>query len=75
MLEHANKRIIGNLIEFFDHFALDIGLSSRAEDFIQPRSAQVMGNHFADQSDLSQQNGKFSGGFGMRGLLFDDKSA
>jgi hypothetical protein len=75
VFEHPNERVIGDLIELFDHFALDIGLSGGAKDFIQPRSAQIMGDHFADQPDVIQQDGKFSCGFGMRGLLLDDKPA
>jgi hypothetical protein len=34
-----------------------------------------MSDHFADQTDLGQQNGEFTGCFRMRSLLFDDKAA
>ncbi|MFO0733476.1 MAG: hypothetical protein U0361_21415 [Nitrospiraceae bacterium] len=32
-----------------------------------------MSDHFAHETDLSQEDGKLAGGFRVGGLLFDDK--
>jgi len=39
VLEHANKGIIGNLIELLDHLTLNIGLPGGAKDLVQSGSA------------------------------------
>ena len=74
-MKRTKKRLIGNLVQLLDGFALHISLTGRTEDIDQASASQVMSDDFSDKSDLTQQAGKFTGRSRMLGLTADDKAA
>ncbi len=74
-LKDLDEVVVRNGIQLLDGLSLDIGLTGRPKDIDQPCTPKILRNQFADQADLGQQTGKFSGRTWIRRLTPNDKLA